>query len=124
MSDEPTREQPRIEPSDQPPVRLWAWVFLAAGVTGSGVFVAALSLAAGAPWPVPALAATSSVAGAIALRWYVMRARRTVCRAPYYLGGEAAWLCQRRAGHRLGAHREGPITWDDSGAYRWRGRRR
>lgn len=121
MSDHPHHEHTDADPDHRAATHWSPLAFISAGFVGAGTLFAAVGLAVGAPWYVPAAEAAEAIVGAVVLRWSLERSRRPACGAVHYLGGESAFTCRRRTRHR-GDHREGGVAWDDSGPYRWSAR--
>lgn len=135
MSDEPTHEQPRLDVTAPPSMRSRRFTrrrliraakanFFATAMAVM-LLLAIADLDSGAPWYWVAFDAFAVVWWAIRLRGVLHPAPPPpVCFNAYWILGEPAFICLRRAGHR-GRHREGCASWSTSaGPYRIHGRRR
>jgi membrane protein implicated in regulation of membrane protease activity len=128
MTDDPTREQHRAAPdratAPKPRPRIVAKAVLGA-FTGTGVLIAIGDVMVGAPWYDAAGAALVAIVAAVFLGRVIHVEQRhwAMCRDEKWLGGEPAFVCERRRHHR-GDHREDNVSWTRDGgpSYAWRGR--
>ncbi len=127
MTDEPTREQRPVtpEPADgpRPRPRILAKTVLS-GFIAVGVLLATGDIVVGAPWYDAAGAAVVAVVAAVFLGRVIHLEQQLRCGEEKWLGGEPAFVCERRPRHR-GDHREDNVSWTRDGgpSYSWRGRR-